>query len=636
MKRILLLCLALFLIVGSASALSNWTRHPNNVLYIPANITFADYSPIGHTVTAGGGANINQSQYKMGNASMWFDGSGDYADSAYSSDWDFGNGNFSISFWMYPTQNTATYGVLSTLNASGYGYRIIFTPSSNTWYLGGIPVGTATTTITASTASYPAHNQWNQIVVTREADYIYLWCNGTLGATGAVNYSYNYAPATGSTPLRLGQSRADVSTANPYTGFIDELVIYKGASTLGAYVPTVEYFNNPTAGFNVNQSTGYNNIWVNFTNTSTGNPPSLFKWTFTNVSPGNGTEIQFATTSSPEWNFGVGDYYINQTVSNTRGNSSAYGWVNVSSVPTTGFYETDINLTPAYSVTIHVTDTAGEIIPNVNIQDSSGTIITTTNGTATFSEPYGVIAYFLSADGYRSKSVSYIVDADIERTVMLEEGTPATTPVTWYSPYQVQLKIVDLYGKPLEGAFVSINYMSDSLPSTDTSWLQSYFGIEQTVAEQMVNSSLVEDDYTATDGTMTFPAFSSIRYNVTIINSTMGLSNNVKITPKDSMYVIYCRLASQTVANNTLAATLNATLPWYKINSTAYKLGVEYQDLTGCTSDLHFNVTFRNGTHVYGSDLGYPGTSIVLDNYTIISPALGTEYIWRYNATKSC
>jgi hypothetical protein len=154
----------------------------------------------------------------------------------------------------------------------------------------------------------------------------------------------------------------------------------------------------------------------------------------------------------------------------------------------------------------------------------------------------------------------------------------------------------------------------------------------------MTNSSTVEQDYTASDGAMTFTAFSSIRYNITITNSTIGLNSRKDLMPKDSLYVIYCTLSGQSAPNNTLRATANTSLPWYLINnSPAYQLGMIYQDTSGCTSNVKFNVTARNnGTTIYYRDLGNPGMDIVLANYTVVKPTLGDELIWKFNATHIC
>ncbi len=258
----------------------------------------------------------------------------------------------------------------------------------------------------------------------------------------------------------------------------------------------------------------------------------------------------------------------------------------------------------------------------------------TSGGYANFTSAYGTMTITAEADGYYGTSTAVSVDSDRTVTLYLTKKTDPQ-PSTWYSPFQIQLKIMDLYSNPIPGAWVSINYISSSLPSPDTDWLTRTYGVDASVAAQMVNSSVFEQDYTGTDGAMTFTGFSSIRYNINITNATAGIDHNVKIMPKDSMYMIYVSLPGQVAPNNTLAA-VNASLPWWVINSTAYKFGLSYQDTQGCTSNVLFNVTYRNGTVIYSHNNAGFNTNLLLDNYTMISPGLGTEILWRYNATKVC
>ena len=68
--------------------------------------TFTDSSGSSHTVTANGGANTSTAQKKFGTASAYFDGTGDFLQSADSPDWDL-SGDFTWEMWIRPaTINT--------------------------------------------------------------------------------------------------------------------------------------------------------------------------------------------------------------------------------------------------------------------------------------------------------------------------------------------------------------------------------------------------------------------------------------------------------------------------------------------------------------------------------------------------
>lgn len=62
--------------------------------------TFTDSSFIPKTWTAHNHAQLNSSLYKFGAASGFFDGTDDYIDTPNSTDFNFGNGDFTIDFWV--------------------------------------------------------------------------------------------------------------------------------------------------------------------------------------------------------------------------------------------------------------------------------------------------------------------------------------------------------------------------------------------------------------------------------------------------------------------------------------------------------------------------------------------------------
>ena len=91
--------------------------------------TIVDSSPTPKTVTAFGDAQISTAQSKFGGSSLAFDGSGDYVGIADSADFTFGSGNFTIEFWVYPSDNTQRI-IASHGNAALPGTAWDFTRSS--------------------------------------------------------------------------------------------------------------------------------------------------------------------------------------------------------------------------------------------------------------------------------------------------------------------------------------------------------------------------------------------------------------------------------------------------------------------------------------------------------------------------
>jgi hypothetical protein len=304
-----------------------------------------------------------------------------------------------------------------------------------------------------------------------------------------------------------------------------------------------------------------------------------------------------------------------------------------------GFTQQDIWMEGQYLQTFHIVDSNNLPIANVTIGSTSGNSYTTSNGTGYLTEPFGAATVTFVSDGYTSRAISYVFDSDDTHSVTMYTATPpASSNVnTLYSPQTVHLTIVDAYGVPQPGAYITVSYIASSLPSTDTNWLTANFGVDEDVAADMVNSSVLQRDYTGSDGGFVFTAFPVIRYNITAVNATTGMNHRTEITPKDSHYVIYCPLSGQARGNNTLIARQNATLPWYSLNNTHIMLGMTYQDTTSCTSSVRFRAWFQtNGSEIHNTTWSGFGSALILDNHTIPKAPLGTEYLWQYNATRVC
>jgi PKD repeat protein len=204
-----------------------------------------------------------------------------------------------------------------------------------------------------------------------------------------------------------------------------------------------------------------------------------------------------------------------------------------------------------------------------------------------------------------------------------------------YTPWLVRIRITDAFGIPLPGAQIAVSYISTSLPNTNASFLQKAFGVDQTVAAAMASGSMAMSANTTDDGSTTFLMFPVISYGLTITNATAGLNNYKTLTPRDQDYIIRCPLADQHAPNDTLTQVTTSRNLFYKLNDTYYNLSMIYQDASGNTQNLKFQVYDYTAGNllVYNHDLGNPGTAIVTDNYTVVLP-LGQEYRWGYNSTK--
>lgn len=285
------------------------------------------------------------------------------------------------------------------------------------------------------------------------------------------------------------------------------------------------------------------------------------------------------------------------------------------------FTQQDIWQVGQYLQTISVVDSSGLPIPVATVTDSNGGSYTTTNGTAYLTEPAGAIVLIVTSAGYVSASTSYVVDGPASHTVQLASASGTVAPVTnlVYTPHIVRLRVLDLYGQPLTPVTVTVSYIASTLPSGDTAYLQNAFGVSSSVAESMTNSSVAMVGTTGDGGTSTFTMFPAIAYNVTMVNTSMGVNCRARVDPEDSDYILRCGTTAQTAIVNSTADNVGSSYVWYtEPNVSFITYNGQYQDVAGLTTDVAFNVTFRdNQTVAYYHDFGNPGTSLVSTNFTL-------------------
>jgi hypothetical protein len=192
-----------------------------------------DKSANNNTVVAYGNATTSTSAKKYGTKSLYFDGTGDYITlNAASSLFNYGTGNFTIEFHVYPLGNAVgTYNPTmftnhgdGDWNSSGNGIRI---HHSNVLVGGG--------QINYSSA-IPA-NTWTHVALVRNGNTITMYHNGT--SVGSMTTS----SACGSSTDRPALATSDSVTTSGrefFYGYIDDLRITKGTAryTSNFTVPT--------------------------------------------------------------------------------------------------------------------------------------------------------------------------------------------------------------------------------------------------------------------------------------------------------------------------------------------------------------------------------------------------------------
>jgi hypothetical protein len=180
------------------------------------------------TPTLFGNTTSSTAQYKLGSASMYFDGTGDYMTYAYDAGFAFGSGDFTVECWFYQTAATAAILLSNNNNVTITGWEI-YTQSGNvkcslssdgsTWNIGDTTIGAV------------ALNTWHHVAVSRQGTSIRYFLNGSLATTVTSALAISMA----GTPHSHG-ARSNGSA--PYTGYIDGVRITKGTSRYNAsFVP---------------------------------------------------------------------------------------------------------------------------------------------------------------------------------------------------------------------------------------------------------------------------------------------------------------------------------------------------------------------------------------------------------------
>lgn len=188
--------------------------------------TFTDES--GHTLTGAGNVHISTNRSRFGGASIYFDGSGDYLDAGIAEDWAFGDGDFTVDFWVnFETSPGDTHLIGQHTQGLYAEWCILRDGASLRAFLNGLPV--------VGNTWAPQVDTWYHIALTRARGTLRLFANGNELASAPTT-----AVIGSGRPLTLG------AAANPslfFRGFMDEIRIIKGAAAWTAPFtpPSKEY-----------------------------------------------------------------------------------------------------------------------------------------------------------------------------------------------------------------------------------------------------------------------------------------------------------------------------------------------------------------------------------------------------------
>jgi hypothetical protein len=241
-KIVIVFAMALiFGILGHSNVSAQGVDQYTKLLMHMDNDTFKD--EIGHSIT-NNGVTINNSTYKFGSGSGYFNGSSSYLTTPKINDFEISTGDFTIEAWIKIESQNLYHTIICQNTGAGtvqtHAYDFVVTNSNKLRFM--YPYGGSgsnylilgTTTITTD---------WTHVAVTRSGNIIRLFVNGHLDATQDV--SSNPIMQSQTSPVTIG--RFGNYSANYFKGYIDEVRLSKGiARWTTDFTPPNAPYNNDT------------------------------------------------------------------------------------------------------------------------------------------------------------------------------------------------------------------------------------------------------------------------------------------------------------------------------------------------------------------------------------------------------
>ena len=182
---------------------------------------------------------ISPTQFKFGNASIYFDGDSDYLTALDHADWNFAAGDFTLDFRVYFNGITTEQPFFFQYEDGNnhWSFRKLNSGSDHKLYFYAIGGGTERASYIMTNAWSPSIGNWYHIAFVRDGAGAHLFIDGTeqtLTETIAFGTLIDLAA-----DLVIG-ARAGVNFVN---GYMDEIRISKGLArwTTDFAVPTAEY-----------------------------------------------------------------------------------------------------------------------------------------------------------------------------------------------------------------------------------------------------------------------------------------------------------------------------------------------------------------------------------------------------------
>lgn len=204
---------------------------------------FTDSSPSAHVVTSNYSTTHSTNQAKFGSSSLYSPVQLSWISFSDHNDWNFGSGDFTIDFWIYPTEMGAWDGIAfqgwNGDDIYSYPFWMLYFSQTN---LGRLRFYTYwNPTITFESTSVVPTNTWTHVALVRSGATLMWFINGNLSGTQNIG---NANIRNVQSPLYVAYGR-NLSVHDPesFIGYLEEFRISKGVArwTSNFTPPTAPY-----------------------------------------------------------------------------------------------------------------------------------------------------------------------------------------------------------------------------------------------------------------------------------------------------------------------------------------------------------------------------------------------------------
>lgn len=508
------------------------------------------------------------------------------------------------------TQFSTSQNPIYTFNAGNFSIRLNSTNSGGTntstqvTYINvsnpGMPVSNFTTNVTSG--ARPLAVAFTDNTTQYTTSWVWEFNNITGNATWvtfstARNSSWVFNPGNYS----IRHTAANIIGSNVST----RKVILNVSDTLA---PVASWYSNITNG-TVPQT-------VQFTDTSI-NTPTSWMWNFTNIT-GGGASTQFSTSQHPNKTFTVSaNYLINLIVYNVYGNTSASGWVNLTTPP----------------CSFIVSESSGLYPLDVTFNDTSNWI-NGTNWTWWFGDGTYAIATTPAANVTQNVTHTYFSPGTYFPTMMIHNNTYtgyADSPIVitvsgtnqlFATIHTTTFTYSDWSGIPISGINVTILALNSTTPQE---WAFSLFNINLG-ATPIDSTSLT--GLTDSSGSVTFVTLQTSYYQVRASKPSLNINQIDYLSGANEHQTITIWAEQQRIApfdyQNTFwqapAAAGNITL------------GLNYTGTGTYSTNVTYYIMNQSKAVLYQQSV--TNTSAITFSHEVV-PVQGEVYYWGVKVNSS-